>query len=299
MAQWWATGKRSRLEGARLLERSDMAGALAVCARAPVESVLAASHISAFLSDERNPSQMWGFPSHGPLEAICWIGANIVPVIPLHVDMAAPLDEFAAAARTHGRRASSIVGAQEVVHGLWQRLEAMWVTPREIRANQPSLMIDRDPHVGVDPDVRLSRLDEFDAVLPACIAMFTEEVGYSPVAHSSNAYSARVGGLITAGQSFIRRVASPGAEGYPGPISFKSEIGATGPGIAQIQGVWVAPEFRGQGLSAPGVAAVVALVRAGGAPLVSLYVNDFNTRALATYRAVGFEQVGTYTTILF
>ena len=299
MAQWWTTVKRTRLEGARPLERADMAGALAVCARAPVESVLAASHISAFLGDERIPTQLWGFPSHGPLEAICWIGANIVPVIPLHVEMTAPLDEFAALARTHGRRASSIVGAQGVVQGLWSRLEDMWVAPREIRANQPSLMIDRDPLVTPDPDVRLSRLDEFDVVLPACIAMFTEEVGYSPVSHSSNAYTARVGGLITSGQSFVRRVATPGGDGGPGPISFKSEIGATGPGIAQIQGVWVAPEFRGQGLAAPGVAAVVSLVRAAGTPLVSLYVNDFNTRALATYRAVGFQQVGTYTTILF
>ena len=33
-------------------------------------------------------------------------------------------------------------------------------------------------------------------------------------------------------------------------------------------------------------------------PVVSLYVNDFNTRALATYRRVGFERVGTFATVL-
>ncbi|WP_258933656.1 hypothetical protein [Nesterenkonia pannonica] len=35
------------------------------------------------------------------------------------------------------------------------------------------------------------------------------------------------------------------------------------------------------------------------APTVSLYVNDYNAPALSTYRRVGFDQVGTYATVLF
>ena len=35
------------------------------------------------------------------------------------------------------------------------------------------------------------------------------------------------------------------------------------------------------------------------APTVSLYVNDFNTAALAVYERVGFRRVGTYATVLF
>ena len=31
---------------------------------------------------------------------------------------------------------------------------------------------------------------------------------------------------------------------------------------------------------------------------VSLYVNSFNTAAVRTYRTVGFEQVGTFATVL-
>jgi uncharacterized protein len=62
--------------------------------------------------------------------------------------------------------------------------------------------------------------------------------------------------------------------------------------------VWVTPDRRGQGLSTPGMAAVVQHALAV-APAVSLYVNDFNVRALAAYRRVGFRQVGTYATVLF
>jgi predicted GNAT family acetyltransferase len=69
--------------------------------------------------------------------------------------------------------------------------------------------------------------------------------------------------------------------------------------VAQVQGVWVEPAQRGRGLAAPGVAAVVRATRREVAPVVSLYVNSYNAPALATYRRVGFEQVGTFATVLF
>ncbi len=37
---------------------------------------------------------------------------------------------------------------------------------------------------------------------------------------------------------------------------------------------------------------------AARAPWVTLYVNDFNTSARATYTHVGFEDVGTFSTVL-
>lgn len=36
------------------------------------------------------------------------------------------------------------------------------------------------PAVPADPRVRRVRMEEFDIVYPACVAMFTEEVGVSP-----------------------------------------------------------------------------------------------------------------------
>jgi predicted GNAT family acetyltransferase len=40
-------------------------------------------------------------------------------------------------------------------------------------------------------------------------------------------------------------------------------------------------------------------VRSRFAPSVSLYVNDYNVRAVRTYERVGFRQVGTFATVLF
>jgi hypothetical protein len=136
------------------------------------------------------------------------------------------------------------------------------------------------------------RLDELDLLLPASIAMFTEEVGVSPVAGDGGVlYRARVRELVAAGRAFAR---------FDGDrIVFKAEIGAATSAACQVQGVWVDPKWRGRGLSVPGMAAVVEACRRDLAPAVSLYVNDFNAPARRAYERVGFAQVGTFASILF
>jgi predicted GNAT family acetyltransferase len=122
--------------------------------------------------------------------------------------------------------------------------------------------------------------------------MFTEEVGVSP--HSGDGgvlYRARVAELIRAGRSFARI--------EDGRVVFKAEVGAVTPYACQIQGVWVHPDLRGRGLSVAGMSAIVNEALKTIAPVVTLYVNDYNTRARATYRRVGFSDVETFMSILF
>ena len=59
------------------------------------------------------------------------------------------------------------------------------------------------------------------------------------------------------------------------------------------------PAHRGRGIGTAGTAAVVEYARASIAPVVSLYVNDFNGAARAAYRRVGFREVGQYASVLF
>jgi predicted GNAT family acetyltransferase len=63
--------------------------------------------------------------------------------------------------------------------------------------------------------------------------------------------------------------------------------------------VYVDPDRRGQGLAAAGMAAVVALALHDIAPVVSLYVNEHNVPARRAYERAGFEQTGTFSTIMF
>jgi len=289
-----------RRPGARVLDDLDLGAALDVCALDPVGSVLATSRLEAARTTRLRGAggALWGYERAGQLVAICWAGANLVPVVPVEdpVVAASALDAFATSAARQGRRCSSLVGPAPAVLGLWDRLRSVWPGVREVRHDQPSMVIDHAPSRVADPAVRRSRPDELDAVLPACIAMFTEEVGYSPASGPRGPYETRVRTLVEQGRSFVRM--DPGPDGAP-CVTFKAELGAVAGGVAQVQGVWVRPERRGERLSEHGMAAVVELARASVAPVVSLYVNGYNARALAAYRAVGFRQVGSYATVLF
>lgn len=280
---------RPRSDPARLLDDGDRDAALAVCDADPVANVFVASRIKALgLEPGRLGAQIWGYAQGGVLTSLCYSGANLVPVQATPEATAA----FAERALRQGRRCSSIVGPASAVTELWGYLRPHWGPAREVRAVQPLMAIDGPPLVGPDPAVRLVRRSEVDILLPASVAMFTEEVGVSPLSGDGGAaYRARVTDLVSSGRAFARI--------ENGRVIFKAEVGAATSRACQVQGVWVRPEFRGRGLAAPGMAAVVNGAREAIAPLVSLYVNDFNTRARATYRRVGFTEVGEFTSVLF
>ncbi len=217
----------------------------------------------------------------------CWAGANLVPV-QLDPELAGPM---AAAVHRTGRRYASIFGPAGTVLALHAELEQLGHAAQEIRGDQPLLSIAGPPRLEPNPALGFGHLADFDRILPACAAMFEEEVGYSPYLGGREYYSRRVKGLIRAGHSLVHL-------GQDREVVFKAELGAVTPAVTQVQGVWMNPAYRGLGLSAGYMAAVVVLAQTL-APVTSLYVNDFNTRARASYERVGFQQVGTFATVLF
>ncbi|MET9427676.1 MULTISPECIES: GNAT family N-acetyltransferase [unclassified Streptomyces] len=274
----------------RVLEPGDLGAALAILESDPVQNAFVAARVrAAGLDPWRLGGEMWGWYADGRLTSLCYSGANLVPICATSEAVRA----FADRARRAGRRCSSIVGPAEPTARLWRLLEPSWGPARDVRAHQPLMVTDRpSPDVAPDPLVRRVRKDEMDVIMPACVAMFTEEVGISPIAGDGGLlYQARVAELVGAGRAFARV--------EDGKVVFKAEIGAATPQACQIQGVWVAPEYRGRGLSETGMAAVLRYALADVAPVVSLYVNDYNTPARAAYRRVGFREVGAFMSVLF
>lgn len=273
--------------GVRVLGPRDLAAARAVIARDPVVNVFVDSLVQASGLDPRRGAEVWGYVDKGVLEALCHAGGNMVPV---GADDPA-LRAFAAYAMRRGRNCFQILGQAHAVEQLWAVLEPHWGPAREVRDNQPFMMIEGPPLIAPDPLVRAVEPVELPILYPACVAMYTEEVGVPPqTGPDGTFYRSRVAELIRGGRAFARI--------EDGRVVFKAEVGSVGTGVCQIQGVWVDPEFRGRGLAAAGMAAVVAL--AGQiAPVVTLYVNAFNLPARAAYERVGFRTVETFATILF
>ena len=138
---------------------------------------------------------------------------------------------------------------------------------------------------------RLATSADLGELLPAAAAMFTEEVGFDPVARYGEGYAARLRTLIAGQRSAI-------VTDVNGRVIFKADAGNVNLDAAQVQGVWLHPDYRGYGLAKPFFAAAAQVLQRRY-PHLSLYVNDYNARALAMYRGTGWEQIGQFSTIIF
>jgi predicted GNAT family acetyltransferase len=278
-------------EQVRVLGPGDRDRFVALAEQDPVVNVFADYRARLTNLDERwLGGQVWGRFEGDELVAGCHLGANLVPVQCTPDDVGA----FADVALRRRHSVGTIVGPSDVVAALWELIEPRWARPREYRSAQPHLEIHRRSDVTPAPDVRLTDPGDLEALYPACVAMYTEEVGVSPEndAGGGDLYRARIRQLIGRGWS----MASFDDQG----VVFKAEVACVTPYAAQVQGVWVRPDRRGQGLAVNGMAAVVAhVLDSGMAPVVSLYVNEWNTPARAAYASVGFEQTATFATLMF
>jgi predicted GNAT family acetyltransferase len=276
-------------QGVNVLGPPDLEEFLELAARDPVVNAFAEYRArSTRLEPRLLAGEMWGRYDGGDLVAACHVGANMVPVECTPEDARA----FAERALTRPRSIVTIVGLQDQVWPMWDVLAERWGPSRETRWDQPHMEIGGDPKIEPDPAVRRTTPDDFETLYPACVAMYSEEVGIDPESGGGGPiYRSRVRQLIGLGWSFARI--------EDGRVVFKAEVAHATAHAAQVQGVWVVPDRRGEGLAARGVAAVVAAVRAEIAPVTSLYVNIWNEPARRAYTRVGFEQTGTFATIMF
>ena len=279
----------STRHGVRVLGTADLPDFLRLAAQEPVVNAFADYRARTTNLEPRwLGGEVWGRYTDGVLTAACHVGANLVPVQASAEDARL----FAERALARGRTVATIVGPQTAVRALWEGVSPSWGRPREVRWDQPHLEIGSDPAVAPDPGVRRTTMDDLEQVYPACVSMYTEEVGVSPEHGGGGAlYRTRVSQLISRGWSFARF--------EDGRLVFKAEVACATPYAAQVQGVWVPPDRRGEGLAAAGMAAVVSLVRRDVAPVVSLYVNEYNRAARRAYERAGFRQTATFATIMF
>ncbi|SDB91195.1 hypothetical protein GA0111570_10835 [Raineyella antarctica] len=287
----WAPPRPSTSFGVRTLGPEDLPAALALLHLAPVDNLYVAARVrSGGLDRITLGCPVWGYEVGGELRSMLHAGSNMVPVNADDRACAA----FAAFAGFQ-RFASSIIGPSEAAMGLYHELVDRWGGPwaeaRDIRAHQPVMLIDHEPDIAADPRVRQVTLAQWDAYADAAVAMYTEEVGQSPAVNGSDvSYRVYIRSLIQQGRSY--------AIVEDGRVIFKADIGSATSTRCQVQGVWVAPSHRGRGIAAPAMAAVISQARQQW-PVVTLYVNDFNAPALATYRRAGMRQVGEFATVLY
>lgn len=290
-----AAGSRERAvaqsSGVRILTSADLTTVVQLMLTNPVENAFVASRIRQGGLDQFTLGcPVWGFENDGRLVSVCHAGANLVPVNANSAEIVEAYAEFAGPRRI----SSSLFGPATATLGLWHSLRSRWgdawASPREVREHQPLMAISTEPSVPANPQVQRVTLDHWDSYFEAAVRMYTEEVGVSPLKEGEAGYRFHVRQLIVSGRAF--------ALVQDGRVTFKADLGSVAGDVSQVQGVWLDPTMRGQSLAPACMAAVVRQAREI-TRTVSLYVNDFNAPALATYRRVGFRPVGEFATVLF
>ncbi len=270
-------GESERATVERILDQDPYAGA-------QIAERVAAHGLNWWRSDGR----IYGYGTGRRIESLCWSGAHLVPVCTTPAAVAAYADLLGAEPRI----CSSIIGRADAVLDLWERLGGHWGPARDVRPHQPLLVADREAAIAPDPEVRLVQPGEVDHLFPAAVAMYTEEVGVSPLLDDGGrGYRRRISDLVRAKRAYARFVGDR--------VIFKAELAIVTRRTTQVQGVWVDPEFRGRGLAAGAMAAVLRDALRRVAPTVSLYVNDYNAPARRVYARCGFVPNGSFATVLF
>lgn len=181
----------------------------------------------------------------------------------------------------------AIISPAPLVEMLWKHLHSRIDPPTVVRLSQPIYAIRRRFDFPDLTTARYATMRDLDALVPACAAMHKEEVGIDPLERDAAGYRERVRELIERKRSMIRVIDDLGK----GAIASKCEFSAVTNDVVQLMGVWTDPRFRRRGLAKETLREVIGhLFRKG--KTVTLFVNDFNTGAIALYESLGFRRIG-------
>ena len=203
------------------------------------------------------------------------------------------IDAFFSMAQRHPGEVM-IVAPTHAVQRYWDRARPRHAPPRLTRERQWLMALDptRLAQVRIPGVVgRLARPDEWEIVAANSAEMVTGELELPKMPdYLADPFGANIRAGIERQREWVGE--------YNGQLVFFCNIGCWSAKTAQLQGIWTPPEFRGNGYATAAFSAICSdlLQRI---PSLTLYVNDFNERAIALYERVGFVRVGTFTTLVF
>jgi RimJ/RimL family protein N-acetyltransferase len=248
---------------------------LAFCAEEPVERVfledIARRGIGRFSAVAREG---------GRLDALCHVGANVVP-------SGSGCGAFADAATLGSAR--MVIGEQRAVSELWEAARRRMPRPRDDRPGQPVYALRESPPAG-ETGLRAARLLDLELLVPACAEAHREEIGVDPLERDAEGFHWRTRQQIDEGRSWLW------IEG--GVIRFKAEASAWTPSAVQLQQVWVDPQARRRGYARRALSDLCRLLLER-VPAVCLFVRPENAPALRLYDSIGMTRELTYRSLVF
>ena len=227
----------------------------------------------------REKVDFYSTPEAGPLAAVAMVAARGLWV---------PVAREARAARERGAGVRHLpllttVGERTAVDALWQGYSQGRdvPAPRMARAQRLLEITPDDMGPWVTPLLRLALESELPQVVEASAAMQIADLGRDPRTIDAEIHERRCLERIRAGKTFVI---------FDGErLVFKADIGSRCRFGAHLEGVFTAPEDRGQGVATRALGQICRTMLSG-LPRLTLHADPRNRAAQGLYRKLGFGE---------
>lgn len=272
----------SRVES---LTNEHKAEVLAFLAERPLHTV----YLSGFILDNGvvsllNRGSFYGYRnSSGRLEGVALIGHATL----FEIRSGEALAAFASLAQ-NSSRTHVLMGEREKVEHFWKLYSNGGQAPRLMCRG---LLLEQRFPVEVRKPVqglRRAMLRDLEMLLPVHAALASQETGVNPMEKDPNGFRLRLARRIEQGRVWVLF--------ENGRLIFKADIVSDTPEVNYLEGIYVAPENRGQGIGSHCLSQLTRNLLAR-TKIVSLLVNEENEKASEFYLKSGFKLRAHYDTI--
>jgi ribosomal protein S18 acetylase RimI-like enzyme len=138
------------------------------------------------------------------------------------------------------------------------------------------------------PGLRLATTGDLDLILPVHAQMAFEESGVDPLDQDPIGFRDRCARRIKQGRTWVWIEC--------GELVFKADVVSQTPDVSYLEGVWVSPESRSEGLGLRCLSQITRTLLMK-APSVCVFVNGENLAAQNFYERAGFKSRAVYDTV--
>lgn len=267
------------------LTEDDRNEVLGFLAERPVQTVCIAGFIrDNGLVSPHNRGTFYGVRnSEGRLEGVALIGhATLIEARTLRA-----MQEFGLVAQSF-QRTHLVLGEKDKIEQFWSYYadegQEMRLACRELLFELRRAMQVREEVEGL----RRATLADLDKVAPVQAAMAEEESGTNPLSVDPEGFRARCARRIEMGRVWVLE--------EDGQLMFKADIQADTPDVVYLEGVWVNPSARSQGIGRKCLRMLCQDLLSRTKAVCAL-VNEDNDRAHTFYRMCNFKMRGVYDSI--
>lgn len=268
------------------LKNEDRNEALAFLAIRPVHTVVMSSFINDNgLESELNRGKFFGYrDAAGKLEGVALIGHSTL----IEARTEPAMQAFAAIARSSKTHINLIMSADNGADRFWK-----YYTDgiREPRLSFTELLFETAfPFMvqNCEYKVRNASIDELQQVAEAQAEIAFLESGIDPLQRDREGFLARVQRRIEQGRVFVVV--------ENGKLIFKADVIAEASDVSYLEGVYVAPEYRGQGIGARCLASL-NLQLFSRTSTVCLLSNAVHVQAHKSFEKAGLRATGSCKTL--